>query len=215
MNVLIVALCGLLGYVLGSIPFGYLIVKAVKGIDIREVGSGRTGGTNAYRAAGVPAGLATALLDVGKGALAVTVVRAYFPQTLGWAEALTGIGVILGHNYSCFLGFRGGAGGATAVGTGMALWWGAGIPALLLGCVMVFGVGYASLATLIAGLSVAVVFTLAAIFHWENFNWSYAAYGWTVFGLCVIALRPNIERLRKGTEKRVEILKRSKGLNGA
>lgn len=215
MNVLIVALCGLLGYLLGSIPFGYLIVKAVKGIDIRDVGSGRTGGTNAYRAAGIPAGLATALLDVGKGALAVTVVRAYFPQTLGWAEALTGIGVILGHNYSCFLGFRGGAGGATAVGTGMALWWGAGVPALLLGCVMVFGVGYASLATLIAGLSVAVVFTLAAIFGWENFNWSYAAYGWTVFVLCVIALRPNIERLRKGTEKRVEILKRSKGLNGA
>lgn len=215
MNVLIVALCGLLGYLLGSIPFGYLIVKAVKGIDIRDVGSGRTGGTNAYRAAGIPAGLATALLDVGKGALAVTVVRAYFPQTLGWAEALTGIGVILGHNYSCFLGFRGGAGGATAVGTGMALWWGAGVPALLLGCVMVFGVGYASLATLIAGLSVAVVFTLAAIFGWEKFNWSYAAYGWTVFVLCVIALRPNIERLRKGTEKRVEILKRSKGLNGA
>ena len=142
MNVLIVALCGLLGYLLGSIPFGYLIVKAVKGIDIRDVGSGRTGGTNAYRAAGIPAGLATALLDVGKGALAVTLVRAYFPQTLGWAEALTGIGVILGHNYSCFLGFRGGAGGATAVGTGMALWWGAGIPALLLGCVMVLGVGY-------------------------------------------------------------------------
>ncbi len=215
MDVLIVALCGLLGYLLGSIPFGYLIVKAVKGIDIRDVGSGRTGGTNAYRAAGVPAGLATALLDVGKGALAVTVVRAYFPQAQGWAEALTGIGVILGHNYSCFLGFRGGAGGATAVGTGMALWWGAGIPALLLGCVMVLGVGYASLATLIAGLSVAVVFTLAAIFRWENFNWSYAAYGWTVFGLCVIALRPNIERLRNGTEKRVEILKRSKGLNGA
>ncbi len=215
MNVLIVALCGLLGYLLGSIPFGYLIVKAVKGIDIRDVGSGRTGGTNAYRAAGIPAGLATALLDVGKGALAVTVVRTYFPQTLGWAEALTGIGVILGHNYSCFLGFRGGAGGATAVGTGMALWWGAGIPALLLGCVMVLGAGYASLATLIAGLSVAVVFTLAAIFGWGNFNWSYAAYGWTVFALCVIALRPNIERLRKGTEKRVEILKRSKGLNGA
>ena len=215
MNVLIVALCGLLGYLLGSIPFGYLIVKAVKGIDIRDVGSGRTGGTNAYRAAGVPAGLVTALLDVGKGALAVTLARAYFPQTLGWAESLTGIGVILGHNYSCFLGFRGGAGGATAVGTGMALWWGAGIPALLLGCVMVLGVGYASLATLIAGLSVAVVFTLAALFRWENFNWSYAAYGWTVFALCVIALRPNIERLRKGTEKRVEILKRSKGLNGA
>lgn len=211
MDALISLLCGLAGYVLGSVPFGYLIVKAVKGIDIREVGSGRTGGTNVYRAAGIWAGIATALLDVGKGALAVTVVRAMLPQTQGWAEALTGIGVILGHNYSLFLGFKGGAGGATAVGTGMALWWGAGVPALLLGCVMIFGVGYASLATMVAGLSVAVVFTLAAIFGWENFNWSYAAYGWAVFVLCVIALRPNIERLRKGTEKRVDILKRPQG----
>jgi acyl phosphate:glycerol-3-phosphate acyltransferase len=211
MLALICILCCVAGYALGSIPFGFLIAKAVKGIDIRTYGSGRTGGTNVYRAAGLPAGIATALLDVGKGALAVTVARALFPTTLGWAEALTGIGVILGHNYSCFLGFRGGAGGATAVGTGMALWWAAGVPALLLGCVMVFGVGYASLATLIAGLSVAVVFTLAAIFRWENFNWSYAAYGWTVFTLCMIALRPNIERLRKGTEKRVQVFKRPQG----
>jgi glycerol-3-phosphate acyltransferase PlsY len=212
MDMMIIVLCGLAGYVLGSVPIGYLIVRMVKGIDIRTFGSGRTGGTNVYRAAGLVAGITTALLDVGKGALAVTITRALFPQAQGWAEALTGIGVILGHNYSFFLQFKGGAGGATAVGTGMALWWGAGIPALLLGCVMVFGLGYASLATLIAGLSVAVVFTLAAIFGWENFNWSYAAYGWTVFVLCVIALRPNIERLRNGTEKRVELFKRPQGI---
>lgn len=215
MAVIISIACGIAGYLLGSVPFGYLIVKMVKGVDIRTLGSGRTGGTNVYRAAGFWAGLVTALLDIGKGALAVTLVRAWFPQTLGWAEALTGIGVILGHNYSCFLGFRGGAGGATAVGTGMALWWAAGTPALLLGCVMLFGVGYASVATLVAGLSVAVVFTLAAIFGWENFGWSYAVYGWAVFVLCAIALRPNIERLRNGTEKKVNILKRPQGQGGA
>ncbi|MCX6019586.1 MAG: glycerol-3-phosphate acyltransferase [Chloroflexi bacterium] len=215
MGAIISILCGVAGYLLGSVPFGFLIVKIVKGVDIRTVGSGRTGGTNAYRAAGVGAGVATALLDLGKGALAVTLARWIFPQTEGWAEALTGIGVILGHNYSCFLGFKGGAGGATAVGTGMALWWAAGTPALLLGCVMLFGVGYASLATMVAGLSVAVVFTLAAIFGWEHFGWSYAAYGWVVFLLCVIALRPNLERLRKGTEKKVNILKRPQGQGGA
>jgi acyl phosphate:glycerol-3-phosphate acyltransferase len=208
-TVVITLLCGLAGYLLGAIPFGYLIVKAVKGVDIRTLGSGRTGGTNVYRAAGVPAGVLTGLLDIGKGVVAVTLARWLFPQANGWAEALAGMGVIVGHNYSCFLGFRGGAGGATAVGTGMALWWAAGTPALLLGVVMLFGVGYASLATLFAGLSVAVVFTLAALFHWDpNINWPYAAYGWVVFALCVIALRPNIERLRKGTEKRVEIIKK-------
>jgi glycerol-3-phosphate acyltransferase PlsY len=97
----------------------------------------------------------------------------------------------------------------------MALWWAAGTPALLLGCVMVFGVGYASVATLVAGLSVAVGFTLAAIFGWENFGWSYAVYGCAVFILCEIALRPNIERLRNGTEKKVNILKRPQGQGGA
>jgi hypothetical protein len=62
---------------------------------------------------------------------------------------------------------------------------------------------------------VAVVFTLAAIFGWENFGWSYAVYGWAVFILCAIALRPNIERLRNGTEKKVNILKRPQGQGGA
>jgi len=215
-SIILSIVCGFAGYVLGSVPFGFLIVKLTKGVDIRTIGSGRTGGTNAYRAAGFWAGLATALLDIGKGALAVTLVRYFFgEQTQGWAEALTGVGVILGHNYSCFLGFKGGAGGATAVGTGMALWWAAGTPALLLGCVMIFGVGYASVATLVAGLSVAVVFTLAAIFGWENFGWSYAVYGWAAFILCAIALRPNIERLRNGTEKKVNILKRPQGQGGA
>jgi glycerol-3-phosphate acyltransferase PlsY len=208
MNVLISILCAIAGYLIGSIPFGFLIVKMIKGEDVREFGSGRTGGTNVFRAAGFPAGLATAILDIGKGMLAVTVARALFgTQTNGWAEALAGIGVILGHNHSCFLGFKGGAGGATAVGTGMALWWGAGVPALIFGCVMLFIVGYASLATIAAALSVAVVFTIAAFVHFGNFSWSYAAYGWIVLGLCVVALRPNIQRLMNGTERRVEILK--------
>jgi acyl phosphate:glycerol-3-phosphate acyltransferase len=211
MNVLIVVLCALAGYLFGSIPIGWLMVKAVKGIDIREFGSGRTGGTNVYRAAGIVPGIATAVLDLGKGAMAVTLVRWLFPQTEGWAEALTGIAVILGHNHSMFLGFKGGAGGATAVGTGMALWWVAGLPALVLGAFIVFGLGYASLATLAAAMSVAVVFTLAAIYGWQGFNWSYAVFGWAVFGLCAFALRPNIQRLLAGTEKRVEIFKRPGG----
>ena len=58
MPILIVVVCALAGYLVGSIPFGYLIVRAVKGVDLRSVGSGRTGGTNAYRAAGLPAGIA-------------------------------------------------------------------------------------------------------------------------------------------------------------
>jgi glycerol-3-phosphate acyltransferase PlsY len=199
--------CGLAGYVVGSIPFGWMIVKLLKGIDIRGFGSGRTGGTNVYRAAGLAPFLLTAGLDISKGVVAVVVVRQFVAGTMGWAEALAGFGVVLGHNASCFIGFRGGAGGATAVGTSMAIWPLGGLPALVLGSFTLFVVGYASLASILAGLAVAVVFTIGAVAGVQY--WSYAAYGWGVLGLILFALRPNIERLLAGTERRVSWFKRA------
>jgi len=199
--------CGLAGYLIGSIPFGWLIVKLVKGIDVRQFGSGRTGGTNVFRAAGVAAGLTTAILDVLKGVAAVLIVRQFIADTAGWAEALAGFGVVLGHNASCFLNFRGGAGGATAVGTSIAIWpWG-GLPAFVIGSLMLFVGGYASIASMLAGTTVAIANTIGAVFGVTH--WAYAAYGWGVLGLILIALRPNIERLRAGTEKRVSWFKRA------
>jgi glycerol-3-phosphate acyltransferase PlsY len=208
MNALLTTLlCGLAGYLVGSIPFGWIIVKVLKGVDVRQVGSGRTGGTNVFRAAGPVAGIATAILDVLKGVVAVLLVRQLVAGTAGWAEALTGFGVVLGHNASCFLNFRGGAGGATAVGTSIALWpWG-GLPAFVLGSLMLFVGGYASIASILAGLTVALANTIGAVLNVTQ--WSYAAYGWGVLGLILIALRPNIARLRAGTEQRVSWFKRN------
>lgn len=200
--------CGVAGYLIGSIPFGWIIVKLVKGIDVREFGSGRTGGTNVFRAAGVVPGLATAILDVLKGVGAVIIVRQFIPDTVGWAEALAGFGVVLGHNASCFLNFRGGAGGATAVGTSIAIWPWAGVPAFVIGSLMLFVGGYASVASILAGVTVALASTIGAIIGATY--WSYAAYGWGVLGLILIALRPNIARLRAGTEKRVSWFKASR-----
>lgn len=200
--------CGLAGYLIGSVPFGWIIVKLVKGFDIREFGSGRTGGTNVYRAAGMAPFLLTAGLDIAKGVTAVLVIRNFISGTQGWAEALAGLGVVLGHNASVFMGFRGGAGGATTVGTSIALWpWG-GVPALVIGALMLFVGGYASIASILAGLTVAVANTVGAAMG-VNY-WSYAAYGWGVLGLILFALRPNIERLRTGTEKRVTWFKRTR-----
>lgn len=206
-TVLISLVCGLVGYLIGSIPFGFLIVKLVKGIDIRDQGSGRTGGTNVFRAAGFPAGLLTALLDVGKGAITVLIVRQMFPNMQGWPEALAGAGVVLGHNASIFLGFRGGAGGATSVGTALALWPLGGLPALVLGVGMLFLIGYASLATILSALSVALVFTYFSLTN-QGVPVSYGVFGWAIVALVMIALRPNIARLLAGTEKRVSIFKR-------
>ncbi len=208
MNTVLVSFaCGIAGYLIGSIPFGYIIVYLVKGIDIRNQGSGRTGGTNVFRAAGLPAGILTALLDVGKGAITVIVVRAILPGTDGWAETLAGIGVVLGHNASVFLGFRGGAGGATSVGTAMALWPLGGLPSMIIGVFTLFVIGYASLATILAALAVAVVFTYSGLTSHEV-PLTYAAFGWGIVVLVVIALRPNIVRLVSGKEKRVSVFKR-------
>jgi glycerol-3-phosphate acyltransferase PlsY len=207
-SVILSLLCGVAGYVVGSIPFGFLIVKWVKGIDIRSQGSGRTGGTNVFRVAGFPAGIITALLDVGKGALTVLVVRQLFPAAQGWAEALAGIGVVLGHNASVFIGFRGGAGGATSVGTALALWPLGGLPALVAGLFTLFIIGYASLATILSALAVALVFTYFGLTS-NLVPLPYAAFGWAIVVLVLIALRPNLMRLVAGTEKRVSVFKRS------
>ncbi len=207
MNAIVISIiCGVAGYIIGSIPFGWIIVKAVKGEDVRNYGSGRTGGTNVFRAAGAPAGILTAMLDVLKGVVAVLLVRQFVPGTSGWAEALAGFGVVLGHNASCFLNFRGGAGGATAVGTSIALSPLSGMVALVMGGLMLFVGGYASVASIIAGAVVAVGNTIGAM-RGDNY-WSYAAYGWGVLALILIALRPNLQRLRAGTEKRVSWFKR-------
>ena len=111
------------GYLLGSIPSGFLIVRVFSGQDVRQMGSGRTGGTNVMRAAGFWPGLLTALLDMLKATASVWIAKAVLPldiQPLGMA--LAGLCAILGHNYSLFLKFKGGAGGAPCVGGAIGIW---------------------------------------------------------------------------------------------
>ena len=208
MPILIVVVCALAGYLVGSIPFGYIIVRAVKGVDLRTEGSGRTGGTNAYRAAGLAAGVATAVLDTVKGIVCVLVIRALGlgGATAGWAEALAGVGVVVGHNASIFLGFKGGAGGATAVGTALVYLPLAGLAALVVGVFFLVIVGYPFMASILAALTAAIGLTLAAISG--GVPASYAAFGWGIVAVICYALRPNIARFMAGQEKRVGLLAR-------
>src|SRR4030042_6701597 len=122
----------LLAYLIGSIPFGLILVKLSTGKDIRSVESGRTGGTNAMRAAGIWAGIATAIFDAFKGIAAVFISHVLIPGNHVWLEVLAPILSIIGHNYSVFLiernengwvRFRGGAGGATCLGGSIGLWF--------------------------------------------------------------------------------------------
>ena len=115
----------IVSYVIGSIPFGFLVVKTFSGRDVREVGSGRTGGTNAMRAAGLAAGALTTVLDGAKAAACVWIAQLILPPSTNMqyiGMVLAGLSAIVGHNYSVFLGFKGGAGGAPTIGAALAIW---------------------------------------------------------------------------------------------
>ncbi|MEK7311478.1 MAG: glycerol-3-phosphate acyltransferase [Chloroflexota bacterium] len=200
-------------YLMGAIPFGVAIVRVVSGKDVRSVGSGRTGGTNAMRAAGFGAGLLTAILDILKGTFAVWLASA-LTGGVHWIEVLAGVMAVLGHNYSIFaaqrvtsesgrtrLKFSGGAGGAPSVGAASGLWIWSALIMIPLGALILFGVGYASVATMSAGLIATAIFAVRAIFF--GGPWEYVAYGITIFVLQVWALRPNIKRLMEGTERMI------------
>lgn len=202
MVVLLHGLAAVVGYLLGAIPVGYLVVWLFKREDVRRYGSGRTGGTNVYRAAGIGAAILTGAGDVFKGMLAVLLAR-WLAGTVA-AEILAGLAAVIGHNWSVFLGWRGGAGTGTNLGV-VAIF---SIPvALALGIVLLLAiriVRYASVASMIvAGLVPIVFLILAFIYPPFSHYGSYALYGLLSGAAIVLALRPNIARLRNGTERRL------------
>jgi glycerol-3-phosphate acyltransferase PlsY len=197
-----------LSYILGSIPFGLLIVKISTGKDIRDVESGRTGGTNAMRAAGFWAGIFTAIMDVLKGAVAVWMAQAIMPEN-NLVHVLAAIGAIIGHNYSIFLPerdetgklvrLRGGAGGAPTVGGAMGLWAPSILIIFTLGALTFFTVGIASIVTMSVALFTLIVFSVRAYLGFAP--WVDVLYGAMALVLLVWALRPNIQKLMAGNER--------------
>ena len=194
-------------YVLGSIPFGLIVVKLMTGKDIRTIASGRTGGTNAMRAAGWQAGLLTGILDVLKSAAAVWIAQALTANA--WMHVIAPIAAILGHNYSIFMLGRGsdgrvrlhgGAGGSAALGGAFGLWPPAALIVVPFGLLIWYGIGYASVTTLSIGLMVIIIFWARAALGLGP--WEYIIYGLVAEGLLIWALRPNIQRLLDGTERR-------------
>ena len=200
----------IIGYMLGSIPFGLLIVKMKTGKDVRNVESGRTGGTNVVRAAGLGAGLLTAVFDILKGAASVWVAQMLLPER-NWLHVLAPLAAILGHNYSLFLirraengklRFHGGAGGAPALGGAMGLWLPIFPIVLAAGALIWFTVGIASLTTMAIGLVVTIVF---AVYSWQGLLEPINIWYGVIAELFLIwALRPNIKKLLAGNERVVK-----------
>ena len=196
-----------IAYIFGAIPFGLIIVWIAKGQDIRSFGSGRTGGTNAMRAAGALAGLLTGLMDVVKGIGAVWIARMLVPGN-AWIEVIAPIMAILGHNYSVFLlekgkdeklRFGGGAGGATCGGGAVGLWFPSVFIILPIGLAVWYGIGYASVTTMVIALLAAIIFAVRAALGLSP--WAYVAYGLISEVILIWALRPNLIRLKNGTER--------------
>ena len=182
-------------YLLGSIPFGYLIVRGKGAGDIRQTGSGGTGATNVSRRAGKAAGMLTLLLDAAKGCVAVLIAKAFGGDD--WVIAAAAIAALVGHIFPVWLGFRGGKGVATSVGIFLVL---APIASLCAGVVFVAIVlltRYVSLGSITAAILIPVLVWVLS----DSQPLLIAA----IVGaaLIVFAHRGNIQRLASGTESRI------------
>jgi len=192
-----------IAYLLGSIPVGLLAVRATTGKDVREVGSGRTGGTNVLRVAGPWAALLTALGDGAKGLLAVWLARILVRAPV--VEALAGLSAVIGHNYSIFIGFKGGAGTGTTIGGAIGLWPWNGAILIGTGAAVIAATRHASLGSITVALLLPIILALRA---WlGGAPWAYLIHGLGTAALTLWALRPNIRRLLEGRERRVTLRK--------
>ena len=188
-----------LSYIVGSVPWGYMLLQWRRGVDIRDYGSGSIGMTNVLRTGGGKSAAAVLLLDFGKGVLAVLLARQIIDSTAG--EVAAGLAVLVGHNWPVFLGFRGGRGIATGLGSlvmmapiAAAIGLSAFLPITLVSrylslgsvlgvaitCIAIVGLGLAGIYS--SGYSVYAVFTMSIII-WQH--------------------RANIRRIRNGTERRL------------
>ena len=141
------------GYLLGSVPFGIVITRAMGLGDLRQIGSGNIGATNVLRTGNKPAALATLVLDSGKGAVAVILARLLFGPE---AAAVAGLGAFLGHLYPVWLGFKGGKGVATYLGIILAIGFWAGLATCLTWLVVALILRISSLSALVSSVSAAV-----------------------------------------------------------
>jgi len=201
----------IIGYLMGSIPFGALVSKRVARVNVRDYGSGGTGSTNVLRVAGRKAALLVAVLDISKGALAVVfagliVGRDYlvigdFGMGLLVGQGLAALAAMVGHNWSVFLGFRGGKGVATFFGGLIAL---CPVAALFGGEVFIIGAGLTRFASLgsIAG-AVGTYTILVPLTIMNGFPLEYLIY--TLIGTIAIIVmhRGNIARLISGKERKL------------
>lgn len=186
-------LTALLAYLLGSVSFGIVMARLFGLGDLRSIGSGNIGATNVLRTGNKLAAFLTLVGDSGKGALAVLLARAFIGEDGAGVAALF---AMLGHLYPVFLGFRGGKGVATFLGTLLALSWPAGLAACATWLLVAVLTRYSSLSAIL--MSIAAPLYTAVFYHWHG-----ALLVLILTALLIFKHRENIARLRSGTETRI------------
>ena len=198
----------LLAYLIGAIPFSVIAGKVLKGIDVREYGSGNAGATNTFRVLGKKAGIPVLLLDVFKGFLAVDLVwfTSYVPSTEIYInlQLAFGIAAVLGHVFPIYAGFRGGKGVATLLGFMIGVFPEAALISIIVFVITLLFSKYVSLSSIFAGL-----FFPFGVYHLsEHVVPTMMIFAIFVPVLLIATHQRNIERLVRGDENKVKLRKK-------
>lgn len=189
-------------YLVGAVPFGLIVGKVTKGIDIRRFGSGNIGASNVLRTLGKGPALLVFVLDTAKGLAAVLACRAVFGDSgaAAWWVVAGGLASVIGHSFSVFLGFQGGKGVATSLGVIIGLNWIIAACALGLWIVVVAATRYISVASMVAAVSVP-----AQMILWKEMQapTAFQVLACVAAALILIRHRSNLVRLVSGTEPRI------------
>lgn len=190
----------LLGYFIGSIPFGLILTKMAGYGDIRKIGSGNIGATNVLRTGNKTLALLTVLCDASKAGVAALIAQTVFGGSVT-AALIAGSCGVLGHNFPIWLKFKGGKGVASTFGFILATCWPVALIALAIWLIMAFTFKYSSLSALTAAVLVPVVSHFLA--PTVEYTWFYTA----IVALVVIRHHANIKRLLKGEESKIKLNK--------
>ena len=205
----------LVGYLLGSIPFGILLTRIFGGGDIRAAGSGNIGATNVTRVAGPTAGVLTLILDGLKGAAAVWLAAHFTNYNATWMTA-TGLAALVGHCFPVWLKFRGGKGVATAAGVFLALCWPAALGAIAVFLLVVIFFRFVSLGSIAAAASMPLLIYLLWAPHFSPHLAPPPSVTICAFASAMLIIYKhdgNIQRLVEGREPKFAFSKESKDRN--
>ncbi len=196
---MIAALLVLIGYLIGSIPFGVLVGRIYRGVDVRDYGSGKTGFTNTLRSLGWGAALIVITADIAKGAIPVLIGRFVFDDP--WAVALGGVAAVAGHMFPIFARFRGGRGAATAFGAFAVIAPIAGVVLIVCAAIALAATRYASLTTITATAAGCASVVALVVAGWLPVH--YLLFAFAVTASIELGHIGNIRRLLAGVEPKL------------